>query len=67
MNSKLLVRSKKTIYKIFKDYEGCLIQKCANFKNFTGRDIDCLYFKKKTIFQYSNTITLNREEKTLEA
>ena len=46
MNSKLLVRLKKTINKIIKDYRGCLIQKCANFKNFTGRDIDCLYLKK---------------------
>ena len=66
MNSKLLDRLKKIIYKIIEDYNGYLIQKCTNYKNFTGRDIDCLYyFKKNTNFQSLNTINLNREDKNL--
>lgn len=47
MNSKLLNDLKKKICKIIDDYDGYLIQKCTNIKNFTGRDIDSLYVKKK--------------------
>ena len=47
MNRKLLNASKKIIYKIIKGYDAHLVQKCANFENFTGRDIDCIYLKKK--------------------
>ena len=36
-----------------------IVQKCANFENFTGRDIDCIYLKKQNI-DYKNIITLNR-------
>ena len=61
MNRKLLKESKKIIYKIIKNYNGHVIQKCTNFKNFTGRDIDCIYLKKKLNPQYKNTITINRE------
>ena len=47
MNSKLLTDLKKKIYEIINDYDGHLIQRCANVKNFTGRDIDSIYIKKK--------------------
>lgn len=61
MNRKLLNESKKNIYKIIKYYNAHVIQKCTNFKNFTGRDIDCIYLQNKLSPQYKNTITLNRE------
>ena len=47
MNSKLLNDLKNKIFKIVNDYDGYLIQKCTNVKNFSGRDIDSLYIKKK--------------------
>ena len=47
MNSKLLNDLKRKIYKIINSYDGYLIQKCTNFKNFSGRDIDTLYIKKE--------------------
>ncbi len=62
MNRKLLKNSKKIIYKIVKDYDGNLIQKCNNFENFTGRDIDCIYLKKnKNNPEYKNIITINKD------
>ena len=65
MNSKLLTDLKKKIYEIINDYDGHLIQKCTNVKNFTGRDIDSIYIKKKKNPEYSNTITLNRDHNNL--
>jgi len=61
MNRKLLNESKKSIYKVINDYNGHVIQKCTNFKNFTGRDIDCIYLKKKLCPEYKNIITINKE------
>jgi thymidylate kinase len=65
MNSKLLNDLKKKICKIIDDYDGYLIQKCTNIKNFTGRDIDSLYVKKKKNPKYSNCITLNKDHNNL--
>ena len=47
MKKKLLNELKKKIYRIVKYYDAYIIQKCNNFKNFTGRDIDAFYKKKK--------------------
>ena len=52
MNSKLLNNHKKKIYEIVNDYDGYLIQKCTNVKNFTGRDIDSFYIKKNIILTF---------------
>lgn len=61
MNSKLLNNLKNKIFEIVNDYNGYLIHKCTNVKNFSGRDIDSFYIKKKKNLEYSNTITINRE------
>ena len=47
MNSKLLNNLKNKIFEIVNDYNGYLIHKCTNVKNFSGRDIDSFYIKKK--------------------
>jgi len=65
MNSKLLNDLKRKIYKIINSYDGYLIQKCTNFKNFSGRDIDTLYIKKEINPEFSNTITVNKEYNNL--
>ena len=45
MDKKLLNDLKKNIYQIINYYDAYLIQKCNNFRNFTGRDIDAFYKK----------------------
>ncbi len=46
---KLINTLKNNIHKIVKSFDGYLIHKCDFFKNFKGRDIDILYFKKKSL------------------
>ncbi len=65
MNRKLLNSLKKRIQKIIKDYDGYLIQKCVDVKNFTGQDIDTLYLKRKKNHEFSNTITVNKQYNNL--
>ena len=65
MNLKLLNKLKIRIYKIINHYDACLIHKCTGFKNFTGKDIDSIYVKKKPDSRFENTIILNKENNNL--
>ena len=66
MNKKLLKIVKKDIQQIIKDFDAYLIQNCNDFKNFTGRDVDAFYKKKRTFKKkYKNIIIINRENNDL--
>jgi thymidylate kinase len=66
MDKKLLNDLKKDIYQIVNDYRAYLIQKCNNFKNFTGRDIDAFYIKKKRLKRsHDNIIIINKDNNDL--
>jgi thymidylate kinase len=65
MNKKLLNDLKKNIHQILNHYNANLIQKCDDFKNFTGRDIDAFYKKKKSNKIFKNTIIINKDNNNI--
>ena len=65
MNKKLLNDLKKNIHQILNHYNANLIQKCNDFKNFTGRDIDAFYKKKKSNKIFKNTIIINKDNNNI--
>lgn len=48
LKNKFLIKNNILIKKILKKFKAYLLHKCDRFENFDGRDIDAVYFKKKT-------------------
>jgi thymidylate kinase len=66
LDKKLIINLKKEIYKVIKNFNAILIQSCDVFENFTGRDIDALYNKKKYSYKLNNdTIIRNLNDVSL--
>ncbi len=66
IDGKLVKTLKSKIHKSVKNFDGYLIHKCDFFKNFKGRDIDILYFKKKSFNKViDNSIIRSLENNTI--
>ena len=66
IDKKLINDLKKNVYQVVKSFNAYLIHNCDVFKNFTGRDIDALYKKKKYSYKIkNNTIIRNLDNGSL--
>jgi len=66
IDRKLINDLKKNVNRVIKSFNAYLIHNCDVFKNFTGRDIDALYKKRKYLDKInSSTIIRNLDNNSL--